>query len=151
MSIVLVNMGWNYYYISCACSSLSMYISELEVYFTSDFKLVQVSQTPCYCLSQKAAEVRHIQERLFSKIFCMCSLGSSWLLVSRPLVDRWVCVLHSWHVEVLPGVPFIWESRVRKGTACLQGTDQPLQLWWESLSQSGWDLKTNEAGAGRNF
>lgn len=33
MSIVLVNMEWNYYYISCACGSLAMYISELEINF----------------------------------------------------------------------------------------------------------------------
>lgn len=68
MSIVLVSMGWNYYCISRVCSSLAMYISEVEVYFIYDFKLgVRVSQTLCYCLSQKTAEVLHIQERLFSK------------------------------------------------------------------------------------
>ena len=81
------------------------------------------------------------------KIFSMCSLKSSWLLILRvKTFDKLFHVLHAWCVNVLSGVPFLWVGRVGKEAGCLQDGQyqlatqlgKPLKVLTEPENKLGW-------------
>lgn len=106
-----------------------------------------MSQTLCYCLSRKTLEVLCIQERLFSKNILRLQFEEQWLLILRvKTFDKLIQLLHAWSVNVLSGVPFLWEGRVGKGAGYLQDGQyqlttqlgKPLEVLTEPENKLGW-------------
>lgn len=125
-----------------------MYISELEVYFTHDFKLgVWVSQTLYFWLSHKIAEVLHIQERLLPQniLYVQSDEQLTSYFKSQNLWQMNCCMPDMWMS--------FWEyffsgrEELEKWQATSGMVNTNLQLRWENLSKYWQNLIPNFADA----